>query len=596
VRSDEDRITVRQVADDRVLFSLPSAGTSTYSVFSSDGRFLAVTYIRRKRGPYLHIWDRNSRQLVVEVPGNESEHVAFSPDSRRVAVPQGRAGVGIYDLESGKEVQRLGKGTDHGWVAFHLKEALVAIAGPERNVEIWAVDTGQLVKKLSHPRDLGALAWGDGGRLLAVGMYGGSIQVWEAASWRRLAELRGHTGAVVRVFFQPTENVLISSAWDDTTRLWDPVGGRQLLVAPGFVETVRADGRQLAFRQGGQLGLWDMTLSTACRTLVYSPPQREDDYFGPFGLAYHPRGRLLAAGGDDGVRLWDPLTGRERAHLLTKPVDTVLFRPEGTHLIAYGEGGLCSWALRSDPGGAGDGLPHGPARLLEGPKNPDWYRRACCWCPGEGTLAVVANQGESLVVVQPFEGPGEVVHFKGRPINGRPVRLSSVAVSGDGRWLAGGGPSGITVWERATAKVVTELPGSHPGSNTTTVLFSPDGKWLVAGGQGEYRFWQVGTWEDGVEISRHHLENQPGTMAFTRDGKVLAAAWSRDLVRLYDGSNGQELATLTSPDPHRITKLCFSPDEDQLAVATQNYAVHVWDLRGLRAQLAELGLDWDSPP
>jgi hypothetical protein len=85
-------------------------------------------------------------------------------------------------------------------------------------------------------------------------------------------------------------------------------------------------------------------------------------------------------------------------------------------------------------------------------------------------------------------------------------------------------------------------------------------------------------------------------MAFTRDGKVLAVAWSRHLVRPVNASNGQELATLTIPDPQRITKLCFSPDEDQLAVATENYVIHLWDLRGLRAQLVELGLDWDSPP
>ena len=97
-------------------------------------------------------------------------------------------------------------------------------------------------------------------------------------------------------------------------------------------------------------------------------------------------------------------------------------------------------------------------------------------------------------------------------------------------------------------------------------------------------------------IPRHHLENLPGRMAFTRDSKVVALAWSQDLVRLVDTSNGQELATLTSPDPQPITKLCFSPNEDQLAVATENYGIHLWDLRGLRAQLARLGLDWDSPP
>jgi hypothetical protein len=141
-RIDADRITVRQVADDRELFSLPSPGVSDYSVFSGDGRFLAVPYTRTKRGPYLHLWDLNSSQIVLEVPGNEHRNFAFSPDSRRVAVPQAGAGVALYELESGKEVRRLGKGADLGWVAFHPREPLLASNGAERNVEIWAVDTG----------------------------------------------------------------------------------------------------------------------------------------------------------------------------------------------------------------------------------------------------------------------------------------------------------------------------------------------------------------------------------------------------------------------------------------------------------------------
>jgi WD40 repeat protein len=155
------------------------------------------------------------------------------------------------------------------------------------------------------------------------------------------------------------------------------------------------------------------------------------------------------------------------------------------------------------------------------------------------------------------------------------------------------------VWELATGKWVKDLSGSWPQPTRASVLFSPDGKWLVAGGQGEYRFWRVGSWEPGLVIPRSHLENRYGRMAFTRDSKVLAVAWLRNLVRLLDvsdGTDGKELATLTSPDPQAITKICFSPDENQLAVATDNDVIHLWDLRELRAQLGELGLDWDSPP
>jgi hypothetical protein len=56
-------------------------------------------------------------------------------------------------------------------------------------------------------------------------------------------------------------------------------------------------------------------------------------------------------------------------------------------------------------------------------------------------------------------------------------------------------------------------------------------------------------------------------MAFSHDGSILVLVWSRQLVRLVDPTSGQELATLTAPDPQPISRICFSPDDSQLAVA-----------------------------
>jgi WD40 repeat protein/tRNA A-37 threonylcarbamoyl transferase component Bud32 len=592
-RIEKATITVRQVADDRVIYSLPSPGEPHWAIFSKDGRYLAARYVIPNRGGYCCVWELERRQIILESPSGWSFN--FSPDSRRIAISQPVAGFVIRELQSGAEIRRIETAPSPHATSFHPREPLVAISsGPGRTVEIWALDTGKLVKTLPHPRRIGQFAWGDGGRLLAVGTYGGAIHLYEVDTWRPLAVLHGHTVAVDAMFFHPTENVLVSAAHDDMTRLWDACSGRQLLAAPGFVVGIRADGRQLAFSHGDQLSLWEVTLATECRTLVHGrgmPSQREALQRGPWGLAYHPRGHLLASAGNDGVRLWDPRSAREQAHLPGEPVDSVLFHSSGNRLIGYGQGGLRCWTLRSDPGAADDGLPLGPARLLEGPAHSYVHSRACCWCPGERSLAVIANQGESLAVVQPFEAPGELVEFKGRK-----AILASVAVSPDSRWLAAGAfeQDGIVVWERATGKAVTELSGSRPGANGATVAFSPDGQWLVAGGQGEYRLWRVGSWEAGLEIPREQLENHPGRMAFTSDGKVLALAWSRHLVRLVDAASGQELATLTSPDPQPITQIRFSPDEQQLAVATENFVIHLWDLRQLRRQLAELGLDWSS--
>jgi WD40 repeat protein len=82
-------------------------------------------------------------------------------------------------------------------------------------------------------------------------------------------------------------------------------------------------------------------------------------------------------------------------------------------------------------------------------------------------------------------------------------------------------------------------------------------------------------------------------LAFTQDNSLPAIAWSANTVRLVKPATGEEVATLTTPDPRPLTWLAFSRDGTQLAAATENQVVQLWDLRLLRDQLKTLNLDWD---
>jgi hypothetical protein len=123
------------------------------------------------------------------------------------------------------------------------------------------------------------------------------------------------------------------------------------------------------------------------------------------------------------------------------------------------------------------------------------------------------------------------------------------------------------------------------------VAFSPEGRWLVVGGVGDYRFYRVGSWQAGPVLPRDAGELMPGPLAFARDGDVLAIARTLTDVQLVDPATGRALATLQAPEAKRIAWLCFSPDGDRLAVATDGDHVRLWDLGLIRRQLAALGLD-----
>jgi hypothetical protein len=68
-------------------------------------------------------------------------------------------------------------------------------------------------------------------------------------------------------------------------------------------------------------------------------------------------------------------------------------------------------------------------------------------------------------------------------------------------------------------------------------------------------------------------------------------------VRLVRTATGKEVARLTAPEQTRLLPQCFTPDGSQLiTVGLESEALHIFDLRAIRRQLRELGLDWSDEP
>jgi tetratricopeptide (TPR) repeat protein len=121
------------------------------------------------------------------------------------------------------------------------------------------------------------------------------------------------------------------------------------------------------------------------------------------------------------------------------------------------------------------------------------------------------------------------------------------------------------------------------------VAFSPDGRWLLTN-SGGCRLWEVGSWNEWWKVGG-------ANGCFSPDGRLLAVEDTPGAVRLLRPQDRTELTRLEAPEQTRLKPCCFTPDGTRLITnGVDTQALHVWDLRALRAQLAELGLDWDSPP
>jgi tetratricopeptide (TPR) repeat protein len=167
------------------------------------------------------------------------------------------------------------------------------------------------------------------------------------------------------------------------------------------------------------------------------------------------------------------------------------------------------------------------------------------------------------------------------------------AVSPDGRWVATGShwQRGAKIWEADSGRHVADLPvGTMCG-----VEFSPDGKWLLTTGGGP-RLWAAGTWQEGPPL-QPSIQNPHA--AFSASGKLLALGGDAGVVRLVLADSGTEVARLTAPKKSRLAPRCFTAGNAKLiAIGIETGGLYAFDLLALRAQLAELGLDWDDgePP
>jgi serine/threonine protein kinase/WD40 repeat protein len=602
-RSDsQGNISVRRVENDRELARLPGASiaitfspngsfdfkeisaetwsSAATSTFSPNATLLAIRYWSALPGQTANfrLWDWQ-RRLCLFQPTFFVREIAFSSDGRYLSLGHDDGTVTIHELPSGREEKRMSIGMRQPVLAFDQDGLRLAVSNyGGRDVQIRDVITGEPLQTWNAPAGVVDIAWHPDGLLLATGCDDRRIYLWDSRSGLQFGVLLGHQNSGFSLAFAPTGLTLLSSAWDGTSRLWDPWAARELLSAPGFAEQFSGDGCRLVRRNGISASVWEVAPGRECRTL---PSSRS---IGSEGLGHgdvSPDGRWLAIGTSHGFRLWDLALGKEAASVGLSYMKHAKFHPSGKELFTCGPAGLYVWPLRAEA----DLLHIGPACKLPEPSSSDAIS-----LDRDGRIIAVASSGSS--------GGGWIADLENTNRNGlrvRHVNSTSIAISPDGRWVALGPHegSGVKVWEARTGEELCHL---IPDVNIATVAFSPDSRRLAIGTGNAVTIWEAGSWKLIRQIPREQTTEIPATSAFSPGGQLLAFTSSLSTVQLLEPATGSPVAKLQGPDSDIKAVEGFSPDGSQLALTTQAGAVRVWDLRLIREQLQEIGLDWDLPP
>ncbi len=497
--------------------------------------------------------------------------------------------IGLFNPATGDLINRLTVAPHSGLAGFHPdSRRLMVHAASARTLRLIEIERGEEVWSHSFEVDMGAVAWRGDGKLFAASGNDHRIYVWDTAANRLQSVLEGHQNSVIVLRFTHDGSLLISSSWDGSLRVWDPVRGTNLVTVPAGLIRIGPHDRQVALRDHGSLGLWELADGRECRActtawLAIGRHGLTNGAHTPFTsvptVACSPRPTF------DGVRLWDPPTGAPVAYLPFGAVGAAAqFSPDGSHLLTRGDySGARIWPLRVTGDGSDGALLLGPPRFLGA--TPGLNSSHDAW-DRTGRFVMICDPSRTEAVVLDLAKGAEVARLG--PHRG----LNQCPISPDGHWVATATWKGkdVKVWEVATGQLAWQMP-----SDSAFVRFSPDGRWMaVAKFPGlECRLFHVGSWRPGptIRVSREFLN-----MAFSRDGRLLAID-DAGRVRLVDTESGREVVTLDAGTGSSANFFCiaFSPDGTFLA-AGRDHIIHLWDLRRIREQLTGLGLDWNSPP
>jgi WD40 repeat protein len=610
----QGNISIRRIVDDHELMHLPGFGSDPRVLrFSPDDNYLAAKYDGDQRKDQLYVWDLSRPGTGPKYLGTTCNTAFdFDPRSQVLAVARcdGSGSIDMFDLglTTSMPTKSLKQTAIPQFIAFRPDGRQLAVSsGGQPAVQVLELNQGKAVLSVSIPTGVTGIAWNADGGILAAAADDHRIYVWDVSKLTQgsnspelLQVLTGHQAEVTQVSFSAPNNLLASTAWDETVRIWEPISGKELIRAAGSGPMqFSADGRRLAFIAGTQqLVRWEFAAPSEYHVLrSHEAPRLK----GPWSADFSPDGRLLASAHGDGLRIWDLSDNKELA-LVDQAADgdrlgytrSVLFQPNGTGLITCGPGdegvpgGLYIWPIESQSGGIANALRVRKSRKIDLPKGA-----LCEWATldDKGRTLLVADGRNGQVLLRDLNHSAEWTLLPAVP------GVEFVATHPDDRWIAyGKWKLGIWAMDLRTKNTI-ELERS---SVSFFAVFSPNGKWLVTGSPDHYRVWEVGSWAKPIYVlpGFHGIAGIVGPFAFSPNGTILAIARSSSEVELLDANKGWEkLVTLKSPDDLAILNwLKFSADGSQLAVVTQAHSIYIWDLRAIRTQLAGMHLDWELPP
>jgi WD40 repeat protein len=537
--------------------------------FSPDGRWLVAATTSGIR-----IWDVAGKTNGPSIDRRNSwKYLRFlRKDATLVGAIESR--IYLFDLPN-DEVERFELPGGAQYFATSPDGSLAAYTlTNSESLHLWELRKGRDRHLLAIPDDLSVISthWSPDGTHIAVSTLDHVIRVWTLTETNAtpIAIFEGHRAEATGLLWAPDNRILVSSGWDDTTRIWDLATRREatMFQKTSWAPQFNADGTTFSVYENlsKELALSEVRKSDICILLPEPGPPQEKS---PYTVQFTPDSQWLLAGCYDGMRAYRTSDGALSANLEASPIrDIIMFPDPSRHFVVLSPPTryLGGWQTNA----AGD-FEFAALREAERPELARLHPKKFPWVGNLiGKIRIYPNDGEEYDLPDSFVANRAILSPGGQFVGA--TFLDHRA----GYWRLGKDPRFQNL-------------GPCRGY---AVAFSPDDRHVY---HATYLDLCSTSTDTGTNEWTVRLGDSPqpnAAIEITPDGTLMAVVMNQYKVTLVDPRTGRLLADLEHPDRQLINSIALSPDGKYLAVACSGHVVQLWNLRQMRKELAEMNLDW----
>lgn len=531
--------------------------------------------------PRWYCWDTSSGELLQKSEVKDRAYpdcVAIAPSGERFALGRYDRGVRVYESTTGRELVRIPVPTkDVRNVAFSSDSKAIAVCDRTDSIRVHDASTGKEVSTFTRKGATFELSlFSSDDRLLAGVTHqmdsDATICIWERVTRKEIRTFTLARTGVASLSFSQDAKLLAVAALGKGAVVWHLETGRQLSRCPTIdwarSVALSADGKTGAACNSAEIEQFETATGRRLAASYDFPTDARN-------LRFSADGRSLFSLADV-YSEWDTATGRELHRFAKFPTESTWIKvlsPDLT-LIASPE--------RGGPIGLWDAATGRRLKTFVGHGDHAW---AMVFSPDSRRLISASN--DKTIRVWDVSSGREL-----RKLVGHGDMVSKLALSADGRWLASTGY--LASDERVI--LLWDLAGNHQPrpfnverSYVDFLTISRDGRYIGAvlamlwPPKPDNRLAMVWDTASGKECCRLNLGEWNTAIDFSPDSRMLATASDTGVIRLWELPSAQQRRRIADMQG-AVGSLTFSPDGRLLAASSSDVAAYVWEL------IAEVGM------